>query len=310
MKRLLLAVFSLLLASHALAGQVPPPAPAPPTTATATESPHVGLSIIRTASSNTLEALLYAGGSWSRQAQVNFSAFLIKHGQSLLLFDTGLGSQVAAQYRQDMPVWARPFFKYNEPVVPAHSQLDQAGMGPLTTIILSHSHWDHASGLVDFAQATVWASAAELAVIRHAGDSFGGAWPSQVGSPTIHWKSLEFLPSPFEGFDTSLDWFGDGSVVLVPLYGHTPGSVGVFVTVDSGHRYFLVGDAVWRAAALKAAQPKFWAARWLVDHDCEQTQQVIEQIRAVVERHPDLSVVPSHDAAVQDSLGYFPAWVK
>lgn len=274
------------------------------------EAPNVGLSIIRTGGSTTLEGMLFSGGSLTTKARVNFSAFLIKHGDSTLLFDTGLGSQVAQQYKQDMPHWARPFFKYNEPVVTARSQLDQAGVAPVQAIVISHSHWDHASGLGDFPGATVSVPAAELDVIHHAGDGFGGAWPSQVNVPGIKWQTFEFKPVPFEGFAASLDWYGDGSVVLVPLYGHTPGSVGAFVKVDSGRRYFLVGDAVWRAAALKESRPKFWAARWLVDHDIEHTQQVIDQIRAVAERNPGLTVVPSHDAAVQDTLGYFPAWVK
>lgn len=297
MKRFLLALAFVLINAAASA-------------APSGEAPNVGLSIIRTGGSTTLEGMLFSGGSLTTKAQVNFSAFLIKHGDSTLLFDTGLGSQVAQQYQQDMPRWARPFFKYNEPVVTARSQLDQAGVAPVQAIVISHSHWDHASGLGDFSGATVSVPAAELDVIHHAGDGFGGAWPSQVNVPGIKWQTFEFKPVPFEGFAASLDWYGDGSVVLVPLYGHTPGSVGAFVKVDSGRRYFLVGDAVWRAAALKESRPKFWAARWLVDHDIEQTQQVIDQIRAVAERNPGLTVVPSHDAAVQDALGYFPAWVK
>lgn len=270
----------------------------------------VGLAIIRTGGSSTLEGMLYSGGSLTTKAQVNFSAFLIKHGETTLLFDTGLGSQVAQQYEQDMPYWARPFFKYSEPVVTARSQLDQAGVAPVQTIIISHSHWDHASGLGDFPQATVMLPPAELDVVHHAGDSFTGAWPSQVGLPTIKWQTFDFKPVPFEGFAASLDWFGDGSVVLVPMAGHTPGSVGAFVKVDSGRRYFLVGDAVWSAAALKEGRPKFWAARWMVDKDIDQTQQVIDLIRAAVARDPALTVVPSHDEAVQRGLGYFPAWVK
>ncbi len=274
------------------------------------DAPNVGLSVIRTGGSSTLEGMLFSGGSMTTRARVNFSAFLIKHGDSTLLFDTGLGSQVEQQYQQDMPRWARPFFKYDEPVKPARGQLEQAGVAPVQAIVISHSHWDHVSGLGDFPGATVSVPAAELDVIHHAGESFGGAWPSQVSSPGIRWQTYVFKPVPFEGFSASLDWFGDGSVVLVPLSGHTPGSVGAFVKVDSGRRYFLVGDAVWRAAALKEGRPKFWMARWLVDHDVEQTQHVIDQIRAVAERNPELTVVPAHDAAVQDALGYFPAWVK
>lgn len=304
MKRYLLALTGLVLVSLASAGD------ASGTLHHKKIPPRVGMSIIRTASSTTLEGLLFSGGSMTTKVKANFSAFLIKHGEDILLFDTGLGSHVSQQYEQDMPFWARPLFKYDEPVVTARSQLDKEGVSPVGNIIISHSHWDHASGISDFPEVTVRAPASELEVIRHAGDGFGGAWPSQVSSPSIKWKSLDFKPGPYEGFDASLDWFGDGSVVLVPLYGHTPGSVGVFVTVDSKRRYFLVGDTVWRAAALKEGRPKFWAASLLVDHDREKTQQVVEQIRAVVKRNADLTVVPSHDAAVQDALGYFPDWVK
>ena len=109
---------------------------------------------------------------------------------------------------------------------------------------------------------------------------------------------------------SSADLFGDGSIVLVPLFGHTAGSVGMFVTVDSGKRYFFVGDAVWNAQALKKGSPKFWAARLLVDDDCAHTQQSIEQIRTLMAKRPEIVVVPAHDGTVQQTLGYFPAWVK
>jgi glyoxylase-like metal-dependent hydrolase (beta-lactamase superfamily II) len=275
-----------------------------------TAQPEVGFSIIRTGNRAVSEGMLYAGGSFGKEVEVNFSAILVKHGRELFLFDSGLGSRIAEQYRQDMPLWARSFFKYEDPVSPAQTQLVQAGFPPIERIILSHSHWDHASALGDFPQAQVWASAPEMEVIRHAGASFGGSWPSQVSSRAIDWHTLEFKPVPYEGFDSSIDLFQDGKVVLVPLFGHTPGSVGMFVTVDSGKRYFFVGDVVWRADALAQGHPKFWPARVLVDHAVDQTQQTIEQIRRVMAKDPRLVVVPAHDGSVQSALGYFPQWVK
>lgn len=277
---------------------------------TAAPAPLVGLSLIRTGGSTTLEGMLYSGGSWTTKAHVNFTAFLIKHGDDLLLYDTGLGSRVEQQYQQDMPHWARPSFKYEEPIVPARGQLDRAGVATPHNVILSHSHWDHASGLGDFPDADIWVSRQELDDIQHGPQTFGGNWPSQIKLPGIKWKTLAFKPVPFEGFAASLDWYGDGSVVVVPLFGHTPGSVGVFVKVDSGRRYFLVGDAVWSAGALKDARPKFWGARWLVDADTSAAQQVVEQLHTVAARDPQLTVLPAHDGALQQSLGYFPAWVK
>ncbi|WP_183033134.1 MBL fold metallo-hydrolase [Cupriavidus sp. UME77] len=272
--------------------------------------PKVAFAIIRTAELSVTEALVYSGGSFTRKVSSNFSAFLVKHGTDTLLFDAGLGSKVADQYRQDMPWWQSLFFKYENPVAPVIDQLLRAGMEPVQTIILSHSHWDHASGISDFPNATVLVHPAELSVIRRPTAGVGGSWPSQVSAQSIKWKSLAFEPVSYKGFANSRDLYGDGTVVLVPLLGHTPGSIGMFISVDSGAQYFLVGDAVWNAKALKLGSPKFWAARWLVDGDIEQTQDAVDQIRALAGRHPDIVVVPAHDGPVQTSLGYFPAWVE
>ncbi len=48
----------------------------------------------------------------------------------------------------------------------------------------------------------------------------------------------------------------------------------------------------------------------LVDGDAPRTQTSLEQVRALMQADPDLVVVPAHDSAVQDALGYFPAWVR
>lgn len=270
----------------------------------------VGFAIIKTAKLPVAEALVYSGGSLTKKVDSNFSAFLVRHGESTFLFDAGLGSKVAEQYQQDMPLWQRLFFKYDDPVSSARSQLDRAGITPIQTIILSHSHWDHASGISDFPDATVLAPEPEMAIIRHPTTGVGGSWPSQVAAKTTKWQTLEFKPIAYENFASSADLFDDGSVVLVPLFGHTAGSVGMFVTVNSGKRYFFVGDAVWNAQALKKGSPKFWAARLLVDNDSAHTQQSIEQIRALMAKKPEITVVPAHDGTVQQALGYFPAWVK
>ncbi len=88
--------------------------------------PRVGFSIVKTSKVAVAERLLIPGGSYSKKIDTNFSAFLIKHDQDYLLFDTGLGTKIDAQYEQDMPYWQRPFFKFDRPVVPARKQLDDA----------------------------------------------------------------------------------------------------------------------------------------------------------------------------------------
>lgn len=270
----------------------------------------VSFAVIKTSKVRVREAMLFAGGSFSRELDTNFSAFVIRHGDELLLLDAGLGSQVAAQYGKDMPRWSRPFFKYDEPVTPAHEQLRAAGLPEIRRILLSHGHWDHASGIEDFPGAEVWLPPEELAFVRSPQGGVGGAWASQVSDKPVAWYALAFQPQAYEGFDRSLDLFGDGSLVLVPLFGHTPGSMGLFLTVSSGKRFFFIGDVSWSATAVAQGQPKFWPARALVDSDADATAATIAKIRAVVARDPKIVIVPAHDSVVQDGLGYFPKWIE
>lgn len=300
MLRNLFSVFLLTLAIASPACAAPAAEIAPPT---------VGFAIVKTSQVAVAQRLLTPNGSLLKKIDTNFSAFLIKHQQDYLLFDTGLGEQVDAQYQQDMPLWMRPFFKYDRPVVSVRAQLAKAGLPPIQRVILSHAHWDHASGVVDFPQAKISVAAGELANIRSPSDG-GGTWASQVADPSIQWDVLSFTGGPFKGYPQSLDLYQDGTVVLVPMPGHTQGSVGLFLTVDSGAVYFFIGDVAWTQDALNAGAPKFWAASLLVDQDAAQTLSAVEHVRAIALAQPDLVVVPAHDSKVQDALGYFPKWVK
>lgn len=280
------------------------------TSASAIES--TKLAIIPTAKLMVREALAYSGGSFSKQVEQNFSAFIIQHGNTTLLFDTGLGREIAAQYQLDMPYWQRPFFRYEDPVNPARAQILAAGVALPSRIILSHSHWDHASGLLDFPDVPVMVAAEELAVIKQPSSGVGGAWPSQLVAKqqAIAWETIQFKEVPYAGFARSADVFGDGKLIIVPLLGHTPGSIGLFVTVDSGKRYFLTGDLTWNLDAQKQGRGKFWAASLLCDGDAEQTMASILQVRKLMQEQPELIVLPAHDAAAQAKLGYFPQWLK
>lgn len=271
-------------------------------------APDVAFALVRTASVTTLEGFTYSGGSFLKPITINHSAVLVKHPRGGFLFDTGLGRRIDAQYDADMPLWARPFFQYEKPVSPARDQLEQAGLAPVSRIILSHSHWDHASGLVDFPDAEVWTTAAERGHMRHA--SPPGNFPSQTGSAAIHWREIRLDGPAHKGYPRSLDLFGDGRAVLVPLPGHTPGALGLFLTTGSGRTYFFCGDLVWRADALREGQPKWLVSSLIVDGDRAATLAGVRQLRDLMRREPGLVVIPAHDASVQDKLGYFPNWVR
>lgn len=267
----------------------------------------VRFSQIKTSEVTTLDRLTHSGGSWFRTVRVNHTAVLVEHPRGRFLFDTGLGTQVDRQFGEEMPWWAKPLFAYG-PVTPARAQLQAAQLPPVDRIILSHGHWDHASALVDFPGAAVWVTAPERRFLASAAPP--AVLPSQVNSPAIRWHVYDFEARPYAGYPRSLDPFGDGSAVLVPMPGHTPGAAGLFLTLTSGRRAFFTGDTVWRLASVAQADDKFWLASRFVDADRSETHRAIEQLRAVMQANPGLLMIPAHDTAVQDPLGYFPGWVQ
>jgi N-acyl homoserine lactone hydrolase len=71
-------------------------------------------------------------------------------------------------------------------------------------------------------------------------------------------REYGFDGEPYLGFAESHDLYGDGSIVIVPAPGHTPGSVVVFVTLPDGARYAFVGDLVWQLEGLLQREERPW----------------------------------------------------
>ncbi|MBM7060935.1 MBL fold metallo-hydrolase [Pseudomonas sp. UL073] len=261
-------------------------------------------SLVKTAEAEAREALTVEDGAWTREVKVTHVAVLIEHHAATLLFDTGLGRQVDSQFTE-MPAWLRPLMQYG-PVSPARDQLDKDGIR-IDRILLSHAHWDHASGLVDYPEVPVWAPYEEIEFAEISTPP--AILPSQFQHP-VKWRPFVYQPTPFMGFDESLDMFGDCSVVLVPLSGHTPGSVGLFLTLADGRRFFFTGDASWRLSGFTGPHEKFWFSRRLVDNDRDATRQQLERVHDLLAKQPGLTVVPAHDGEVQEKLGFYPHWVE
>ena len=100
--------------------------------------------------------------------------------------------------------------------------------------------------------------------------------------------------------------FSDGSVVLVPLPGHTPGSTGLFVNLHSGKRFFFIGDLTWAIEGVQLPAERPWVSRKLVDQDEEQVRRSIVKVHQLLEKHPDLIIVPAHDRRSYDKIANFP----
>lgn len=270
-----------------------------------TQAAGLRFSLVKTAETETRDAFTIEGGAWTEKAIANHVAVLIEHHAATLLLDTSLGRQVDQQFESEMPWYDKPLLRYGR-VTPVRDQLDRDGI-QVDRILLTHSHWDHASGLADFPEVPVWAPYEEIEFSRIAPPP--AVLPSQFAH-AIRWMPFEYTNQSFMGFEQSLDLFGDGSLVLVPMVGHTPGSTGLFLTLDDGQRYFFTGDTSWRLEGFTGPREKFWISRNMVDNDRDATFKQLQRVHELMRKDPTLIVVPAHDETTQRSLGYYPNWIE
>lgn len=102
--------------------------------------------------------------------------------------------------------------------------------------------------------------------------------------------------------DEGADLYRDGSVVVVPLGGHTPGSIGIFVNLAPTRRFFYVGDSVddERGFEERVGKPLL-----LGDSDPVLANQVVSRLSQLHEMVPALAIIPAHGRSAYKK--FFPA---
>jgi glyoxylase-like metal-dependent hydrolase (beta-lactamase superfamily II) len=233
----------------------------------------------------------YRGGAFSDRRDFAMTAALVKHPRGDLLIDTGLGRRIESQ----LLLMPRSFrlLTDDERGRPAADQLDAAGYdrARLRGILLTHAHWDHVSGTADFPGVPVLVSADERRFVDQDG------WVTAVArsASSVHYEVYDFEGGPYLGFARSHDLFGDGSVVVVPAPGHTPGSVIVFVALPDNRRFAFVGDLAWQREGITEREERPWLLRRSADDNPEQVRVNLLRMAAVAERFPQITLVPAHD---------------
>jgi glyoxylase-like metal-dependent hydrolase (beta-lactamase superfamily II) len=111
--------------------------------------------------------------------------------------------------------------------------------------------------------------------------------------PTVAAPTLKFDPVPYETFDESADLYKDGSVVVVPLRGHTPGSVGIFVNLSPKQRMFYVGDAVDDERGFEERVGKSLILRES-DNDIVLADHIVGRLNDLHKKVPGLAILPAH----------------
>jgi glyoxylase-like metal-dependent hydrolase (beta-lactamase superfamily II) len=225
---------------------------------------------------------------------------LVRHPAGDLLIDAGNSSHFDDEIRGfPFGTWLKLKLLAGELKVesPLPQLLHQIGEEPakLRWAILSHVHLDHAGGLMDLPPLPVLLTREEL---QFANDPNVQARGYVIAAhtkkfPAVAAPTLKFDPLPYETFDESADLYKDGSVVVVPLRGHTPGSVGIFVNLLPERRIFYVGDAVDDERGFEEHVGK---SLILQDSDNDKilADQIVGRLSELHEKVPGLAILPAH----------------
>ena len=169
---------------------------------------------------------------------VPVTSYLVSHPRGNLLFDTGVHCQARIDPigRLGLERSRRLIVKSGEgeDVVP---QLARLGLTPddVTYVVNSHLHFDHCGGNEFFPHATFLVQKPEMDAARTP-----GFVPGYSPSPIDFDHALDY-----RAIDGEYDVFDDGTVVLIPTYGHTPGHQSLVVLTAGGQRMVCASDACY-----------------------------------------------------------------
>ncbi len=253
----------------------------------------IGIEVLSTGASRTLEAFTAQGGSLFKTRRFVYPAIVISHPKGKFLFDGGLGSQFP-QERSEISLLFRLLnpFQLEKPLKAWLTPEER----PIDFALVSHVHWDHLSGLLDLPEVPIRMLAAEREFATgQKNPKLHGILPEQMKHLKNRIQPIELKDGPYENFPRSLDLFRDGRIVLVALPGHTPGSLGVFVNLDAARRYLLVGDAIYSVDEKGRPEARPFATELFSDHDRVQARMTRKKLEELIGHSNEITLIPSHD---------------
>ncbi|SFB67937.1 Metallo-beta-lactamase superfamily protein [Halobiforma haloterrestris] len=226
--------------------------------------------------------------------------YLLEHPEGLVLFDTGISREMAADPESYGPNGAAHMTAFLETLDLSVGQsptdhLAALGYEPgdVDYVVLSHLHVDHAGNVDAFPEAEIVVQKPEL---RYA------FWPD--GVQRLFYLEGDFSPLRDESVDVTAvtgeyDLFGDGSVVAFPTPGHTPGHQSLAVELESSAVVLAADVANSRGGYERERVPSF---SWSLEDSLESIQRVRDRARAT-----DATVIVHHDPEEQKKLPDPPA---
>ncbi len=240
--------------------------------------------------------------SWVRAP---ITAYAIEHRDGLVLFDTGADPALVTDPNYvSSPIGRfilKKVFRFHiGPEDALDKRLEAANLSAadVSKVVVSHLHFDHIGGIGHVPQAELLLGEADWQRLNAPHPEQDWFLREHIELPGAKWKPIEFEPTsdpllaPFGG---CYDCMGDGSLMLLPTPGHTPGSLSLLVRSEGLPPILFVGDLTYELEPLHDDQVPGIG-------DADQLKASFAKVRALEKALPDLVVIPSHDPTASEKL--------
>ena len=222
-----------------------------------------------------------------KKIQLTVSCYLIKHGNDYLLWDTGYPTAASGLAQGNAPTAKTPLVE----------ELAQLKLKPeqIKYVGISHYHGDHTGQAGSFPDAT-------LLIGKGDWDALNNAQPGGMANPAPlkRWIGGGGKAEPVA---KDKDIFGDGSVLMLDMPGHTPGHHSLLVKLKDKGNVLLTGDlAHFHENYDTNGVPSFNTSR-------HETLASLDRFKAIA-KNLNATVIIQHDARDIDKLPAFPAAAK
>jgi N-acyl homoserine lactone hydrolase len=217
-------------------------------------------------------------------------SYLVEHPSGRLVFDTGLHTDTQTDPDRRLGRLA-PFHKVGfKPGEEVGTRLQALGVDPgkIDFIVNSHLHFDHCGGNQQLPNATLLLQRLE--------------WDAAHNAEMI--ERVYYDPHDYDHghrvrtIDGEHDVFGDGSVVLFPTYGHTPGHQSMRVRIGA-RDVVMTGDACYLRRTLNEMH------RPGAKFDAAQMIDSLKRLRAMRDR--GAMIITGHDPEMWETVPQAPS---
>jgi glyoxylase-like metal-dependent hydrolase (beta-lactamase superfamily II) len=242
-------------------------------------------------------AMIVEGRRHPRRIPIALTAFVIEHPQARFVVDPALCVDAGHRALAQLPPALRVAVLPPRDAVPTAHALAELPDAPVIDFTLpTHLHWDHICGVLDLPDLPVYLHSIELDWATTGPVAPVGGVRDALEHRPIDTYSLD--GPPVATFERSHDLFGDGTVILVDLSGHTPGSVGVLAHTERGWT-LLAGDAAWHTYQIDDIRQKTSYPGALADEDRDVCFRTLHRLHAARDQ---MRIIPSHDYVASRTL--------